>query len=160
MYSCLFLTTKQRRVIEPRIWSDLWIKLICLEITTVRGKYFKLRAIGLKSIVFANCPGNPGWVILTTQKWYSILPCLALSTIKYGSRVKWSDPGKWVAPSPTSRCSSYWKGSFWVILDFTLFYDLIETLRTSRMWHKVNFWVECKAEFRVVILLDWLLYQV
>ena len=31
--------------------------------------------------------------------------------------VKWSNPGKGVAPSPTSRCSSYWKRSFLVALD-------------------------------------------
>ena len=27
----------------------------------------------------------------------------------YVSRVKWNNPGKGVAPSPTPRCSSYWK---------------------------------------------------
>ena len=32
-------------------------------------------------------------------------PCLTLSIIRYGSRVKWSNPGKGVAPSPTSWCS-------------------------------------------------------
>ena len=31
-------------------------------------------------------------------------PCLALSIIRYGSRVKWSNPGKGVAPSPTPWC--------------------------------------------------------
>ena len=32
------------------------------------------------------------------KKWYLMLPCLALSIIRYGSRVKWSNPGKGVAP--------------------------------------------------------------
>ena len=36
----------------------------------------------------------------------------------YVSRVKWSNPGKGVAPSPTPQCSSYWKGSLLVTLDF------------------------------------------
>ena len=36
---------------------------------------------------------------------------------RYGSRVKWSNPGNGVAPSPTPRCSSYWKWSLWVTLD-------------------------------------------
>ena len=36
-------------------------------------------------------------------------PCLTLSIIRYESRVKWSNPGKWVAPSPTLQCISYWK---------------------------------------------------
>ena len=33
------------------------------------------------------------------------------------SRVKWSNPGKGVAPFPTPRCSSYWKGSLLLALD-------------------------------------------
>ena len=32
---------------------------------------------------------------------------------------KWSNLGKGLALSPTSRCSNYWKGSFWVILDYS-----------------------------------------
>ena len=39
-------------------------------------------------------------------------PCLTLSIIRYESRVKWSNPGKGVAPSPTPWCSSYGKGEF------------------------------------------------
>ena len=39
------------------------------------------------------------------KKWYLMPPCLALSIIRYGSRVKWSNPGKGVAPSPTPWCS-------------------------------------------------------
>ena len=35
------------------------------------------------------------------KKWYLMPPCLTLSIIRYGSRVKWSNPGKGVAPSPT-----------------------------------------------------------
>ena len=45
-------------------------------------------------------------------------PCLTLSIKRYGSRVKWSNPGKGVAPSPTPRCSSYRKGSLRVTLDY------------------------------------------
>ena len=50
-------------------------------------------------------------------KWYLIPPCLTLSNIRYVSRVKWSNPGKGVAPSHTPRCSSNWKGSLRVALD-------------------------------------------
>ena len=35
-------------------------------------------------------------------KWYLIPPCLTLSNIRYVSRVKWSNHGKGVAPSPTT----------------------------------------------------------
>ena len=51
------------------------------------------------------------------QKWYLIPPCLTLSNIRYVSGVKWSNPGKEVAPSPTLGCSSNWKGSLLVTLD-------------------------------------------
>ena len=47
-----------------------------------------------------------------------IPPCLTLSSIRYISRVKWSNPGKGVASSPTTRCRSYWKGSDLVALDY------------------------------------------
>ena len=40
-------------------------------------------------------------------KWYLIPPWLTLSNIMYVSRVKWSNPGKRVPPSPTLRCSCY-----------------------------------------------------
>ena len=51
------------------------------------------------------------------KKWYMMLPCLALSTIRWGSRVKWGNPGNGVAPSTTPWCSSYWKGSLQVTLN-------------------------------------------
>ena len=38
-----------------------------------------------------------------------------LSIIRWGSRVKWSNPGKGVAPSSTRQCRSYRKGSLRVI---------------------------------------------
>ena len=41
------------------------------------------------------------------KKWF---PCLTLSIIRYGSRVKWINPGKGVVPFPTPWCSSYQKG--------------------------------------------------
>ena len=46
-----------------------------------------------------------------------IPPCLTLSNIRYVSRVKWSNPGKGVAPSSTPWCSRYWKVSLLVALD-------------------------------------------
>ena len=52
------------------------------------------------------------------KKRYLMPPCLTLSIITYGSRVKWSNPRKEVAPSPTPWCSSYRKRSLRVALDF------------------------------------------
>ena len=53
----------------------------------------------------------------TLLKWH-LPPCLKLSNIRYVSRLKLSNPGKGVRPSPTPRCSSYWKGSLLVALDY------------------------------------------
>ena len=82
----------------------------------------RVRDIGLAVSVFANGPGDlgsiPGRVIPKTQKWYLMPPCLTLSIIRYGSRVKWSNPGKGVVPFPTPWCSSYQKGGLWVNLDY------------------------------------------
>ena len=79
--------------------------------------------IGMMVRVFANSLGDlgsiPGRVMPKTLKiWYLMPPCLTLSIIKYVSRVKWCNPGKGVALSPTPWCSSYWKGSFRVTLDY------------------------------------------
>ena len=46
------------------------------------------------------------------KKLYLIPPYLTLSIIRYIARVKWSNPENGVVPSPTPRCSIYWKGSF------------------------------------------------
>ena len=78
--------------------------------------------IGIMVRVFINSPrvrgSISGCVIPKTLKWYSMLPCLTLSIIRYGSRVKRSNQRKWVEPSPTPRCISYRKGGLWVTLDY------------------------------------------
>ena len=67
-------------------------------------------------------------------KWYLIPPCLTLSNIRYVSKIKWSNPGKGVAPSPTPRCSSYWKGSLLVAHNYYGF--IIELYNLIRKNHK------------------------
>ena len=51
------------------------------------------------------------------KKWYSMPPCLTLCILRCRWRVKWSNPGKGVVPSPKPWCSSYWKRSIRVTLD-------------------------------------------
>ena len=70
-------------------------------------------------------------------KWYLIPPCLKLSNIRYVSRVKWSNPGKGVTPSPTSQCSSSWKGSLSVALDYShqLYFFLSLLYYGPISWH-------------------------
>ena len=43
----------------------------------------------------------------TLKKWYFILPYLILSNIRYVSKVKLSNSGEGVAPSPIPWCSSH-----------------------------------------------------
>ena len=49
-----------------------------------------------------------------------VLDAFLLNTQHYKVRImsKRSNPGKGVAPSSTPQCSSYWKGSFQVALDY------------------------------------------
>ena len=63
-------------------------------------------------VVFANGLGdcyNPRLTHIKTQK---MLLCVTLSIIRYGSKIKWSNPRKWVAPSPNEKevfgPSSHW----------------------------------------------------
>ena len=72
--------------------------------------------------MFANGPGDQGWipghVIPKTKKM--VLDAALLNTHHYEVWIKgkWSNPGKGVAPFPTPPCSSYWKGSLRVTLDY------------------------------------------
>ena len=94
----------------------------------------------------------PGQVISKTKKKKKYLippPCLTFSVIRYVSRVKWSNPGKGVAPFPTPWCSSYWKGSLWVTLDYDhqlyFFYIAITDWALSKLyciWFTTNLWSE------------------
>ena len=69
-------------------------------------------------------------------KWYLIPPCLTLSNIRYISRVKWNNPRKGVALSPTPRCSSYRKESPLVALDYGHQLYLLILLRSCSLWRK------------------------
>ena len=84
------------------------------------------------------------------KKWYLMPPCLTLNIIRYGSKVKWSNPGNGIAPSFTPWCSSSWKGclrsSSTNVVNFTysgLFAGVTNRLsenhqfsmRINRIWH-------------------------
>ena len=66
------------------------------------------------------------------KKWYWMTPCLTLSILRYRSMVKMSSSGKEIVPSPTPWCSSYWKGSLWVDLDYNyqlfIYYTFIDII--------------------------------
>ena len=78
--------------------------------------------IGIMVRMFANGPEDlgsiPGLVIQKKKKKkkekkkrYFMPPCLTLSIIKYGSKVKWSNPGKRVVPSPHLHVVAIEKGA-------------------------------------------------
>ena len=46
------------------------------------------------------------------KKWYLMPPCLKLSIIRWGSRVKWSNPGNGVVPSSTPWVVAIENGAF------------------------------------------------
>ena len=69
-----------------------------------------------------------------------IPPGLTLSNIRYVSKVKLGNPGKGVAPSPTPQCSSYWKGSLLVTLD----YGWQQLHSWSTLFHLSPLWITTK----------------
>ena len=82
--------------------------------------------VQISSTIFFSLWYDPTWdwtLVWSYQrlkkKWYLIVPCLTLNIIRYVSRLKCSNPGKWVTPSPTPWCDSYWKKSLWVTLDYS-----------------------------------------
>ena len=95
------------------LWSNLWVKLM-----------FKnyLNKTYLMGRVFANGPGDlgsiPSRVIPKTQK--VVLDTILLNTQQYKVRIKGKaeQSREGIAPSPTSRCSSYCKGSLLAALNY------------------------------------------
>ena len=77
----------------------------------------------LMSRVFASGPEDQGSiasrVIQNIQKLYLMPLCFTLSIIRYGSRVKWRNPGNWAVSSSRPRCSSKWKDSFQVTFEYS-----------------------------------------
>ena len=60
-----------------------------------------------------------GRVIPKTQKVILDVSLLNTQHYKIWIKGKWSNPGNGVESFPTPWYSSYWKGSLWVILDFS-----------------------------------------
>ena len=97
--------------------------------------------IGLAVRVFANGPGDlgsiPGRVIPKTQKM--VLDASLLNTQHYKVRIKGKvEPSReGVAPSPTSWCSSYRKGSLRVTLDYgrQLYFTLLILFNILWVFH-------------------------
>ena len=65
------------------------------------------------------------------KKWYLMPLCLTLSIIRHGSRIKWGNPGKGAAPSPTPSVVAIEKGASRspsaTVANFTFSYIWLET---------------------------------
>ena len=102
-------------------------------------EYYFFAIIGLAVRVFANGPGDlgsiPGRIIPKTQKM--VLDASLLNTQHYKVRIKGKvEPSReGVAPSPTSWCSSYRKGSLRVTLDYGR--QLYFLLHPGSLWPEV-----------------------
>ena len=90
--------------------------------------YYIYQLIGLMGRGFASGPGDQRLL-----KWYLILSCLILSSIRYVSRVKWSKSKKGVAASLTPWCNSYLKGSLLVTLDYSRQSTIFTTIKISNV---------------------------
>ena len=95
----------------PKLWNVYLFVTMTSSSTLTRNVSTSLGSIiGIMVRVFANDPGElssiTGRVRPKFQKWYLMPPCLTLSIIMYGSRVKWGNPEKGVVPSPTPWCIS------------------------------------------------------
>ena len=90
--------------------------------------------------VFANGP----WDLVQSQvksyqrlkKWYLMPPGLTRSIISYRSRVKWSNPGKGVAPPPLHLgVVAIEKGAFespsTIVANFYLYWEAYDTIPTK-----------------------------
>ena len=80
-------------------------------------------SISSLSLSFTSSPGEETGVL--SQVVIPKIPKMVngaslLNTQRYKVRIKSkrSNPGKRIAPSSPPRCSSYWKGSLWAVLDY------------------------------------------
>ena len=65
------------------------------------------------------CGKGSGWLLTMMMMVYMTSPFVYWEDCpQMTQKVEWSNPEKEVMSSPTARCSSYWKGSFLVALDY------------------------------------------
>ena len=122
-------------------WSNsLWQEFM-LNLLVFTFNLFIYRLIGTVGRVFANGPGDlgpiPGRVIPKTLKMVRDTFFVTRSNIRYVLRVKWSNPGKGVAP-PTYRWRIYWKGRLLVAFDYCFQLDYLHR-RHRWLWDRLDF---------------------
>ena len=117
--------------------------ILYLQNSLAHGHLFmgNIVCFGMMVTVFANGPGDlssiPGRVIPKTKKMVLDASLLNTQHYKAQSRVKWRNPGKGVAPSPTPWCSSYQKESLWVTYDYG---RQLYSLTITTIYHDIKMW--------------------
>ena len=111
--------------------------------------------IGLVGRVFTNGPEDLVSILsrIIPKTLKMVLDTSLLNTqhvSQYISKVKWSNSGKGVAPSLTPQCSSYWRGSLQVALNYSHQLALL-TFHEIYSFHRVNvvFWWLLRAWWRM-----------
>ena len=110
-------------IYNPKLIYDMYITKMLIN-----------QLIVLVSRVFTNCPRRPGFNPRSrhTKDFKMVFDTSLLNTQQYKVhiKVKWSNPGKGVVPSPTPRCSRYWKGSLQVA-NFTFYLYISQSKKTQ-----------------------------
>ena len=97
MYVCMYVCMYEKFMsvcLYESVYIYIYIYIyVCVCVCVCVCVYIQIPDIGLGFRVFANGPGDlgsiPGRVIpKDSKKWYLMPPCLTLSIIRYGSRVK------------------------------------------------------------------------
>ena len=97
--------------VRSRIWTRVAVSISCDDNHYTTGTSMKAW-LEFELTTMTQSIALPGFNPRSAQtKTSKNGTCCRFIYIKWGSRVKWSNPGNEVATSPTPRCSSYWKGS-------------------------------------------------
>ena len=121
-------------------WAIIWLPvpssliiIICL-LSTIWLQVFQLNTNNLHTIgqvgrVFANGPVRPGFNPRSshTKDFKMVLDVALLNTQYYKVRIK-SKVEKGVVPSPMPRCSSHWKRSLRVTLDYSRQLNIVSSI--------------------------------
>ena len=96
---------------------------------------------------------NP-WLSHTKDLKMVLDTSLTLIIIRYVSRVKWRNPREGGVSSLTPRCSSYWKGSLWVALDYgcQFYLQLLPIFTYFALFFFLWFYLFIKKIYQIQIL--------
>ena len=107
--------------------NSVFLFLDCRCLTMVKGNSkapFPIATTGIVGRLFTNGPGDQGSILgqvilKTKKKWYLIPPLLNTQYYKVHINDKVEQSRERSSTLPYTQCSSYWKRSLWVTLDYS-----------------------------------------